>query len=120
MSRSLDKGAVAGDACFGGAGMRHVTLLVLLAAALVLAIAVGTASADPKTGSEGTVVCNGVTYNVISPGNRAVTGSDLNSTSEVLLITDKAPKFPQRLLTLCTAYPPPPDQPFQAYFFITP
>jgi hypothetical protein len=72
----------------------------------------------------GTLVCNGVTYTIVSP-NHAVTGSvvtanGLPSTSQILLITDKASDFPQRLLTLCTAFPPPPDEPFQAYFFITP
>ena len=77
------------------------------------------ASADPAVGSQGTVVCGDITYNLISP-DHAVTGSDLNGTSEVMLITDKAARFPQKLLTLCTAYPPPPDQPFTAYFFITP
>ena len=95
----------------------------LLLFSLVTAIAASagpTASADPVKGSQGTIVCNGTTYNVISPGNRAVTASDANSMSEVLLILDKDPTFPPRLLTLCTAYPPPPDEPFTAYFLITP
>ena len=78
------------------------------------------ASADPVKGSQGTIVCNGTTYNVVSPGNRALTASDANSTSQVLLILDRDPTFPTMLLTLCTAYPPPPDEPFSAYFLITP
>jgi len=87
----------------------------------VLLVAVpGSASADPVKGSQGTIVCNDTTYNVISPGNRALTASDVNSTSQVLLILDKDPTFPSKLLTLCTAYPPPPDEPFSAYFLITP
>jgi len=93
-----------------------IAALALLSILLVAA----PASADPVKGSQGTIVCDGRTYNVISPGNRALTASDANSTSQVLLILDKDPKFPSRLLTLCTAYPPPPDEPFSAYFLITP
>ena len=104
--------------------MRHATFLFFLTLATVLILAVGTASADPLSKPGGTLVCNGVTYTIVSP-NHAVTGSvvtanGLPSTSQILLITDKAPGFPQRLLTLCTAFPPPPDEPFQAYFLITP
>jgi hypothetical protein len=99
--------------------MHRLMILVSFLVALALTLGVGVAAADPPAGSTGTIVCNGVTYNVVSPGNRAVTGSDLNSTSQVLLITDKDPTFPQRLLTLCTAFPSD-EPPFQAYFFITP
>lgn len=89
-------------------------------ALLAILLIAAPASADPVKGSQGTIVCNGTTYNVISPGNRSLTASDANSTSQVLLILDKDPKFPPALLTLCTAYPPPPDEPFSAYFLITP
>src|SRR4051794_20681101 len=96
---------------------RRLAPWVALLAILLLA---APASADPVKGSRGTIVCNGTTYNVISPGNRALTASDANSTSQVLLILDKDPTFPTKLLTLCTAFPPPPDEPFSAYFLITP
>jgi hypothetical protein len=93
--------------------------LVLISCLLIA----GPASADPvntpKT-SQGTIVCGDTTYNVVSAGNRTLTGSDVNSTREVLLILDKDPKFSVDMLTLCTAYPPPPDEPFSTYFFITP
>jgi hypothetical protein len=46
--------------------------------------------------------------------------SNANSTSQVLLILDKDPTFPSSPLTLCTADPPLPDEPFSAYFLITP
>lgn len=50
-----------------------------------------------------------------------VTGNGSNSASVSILIVDKAgTQFPQNLLTLCTAHPPPPDQPLQASFLITP
>ena len=50
-----------------------------------------------------------------------VTANGSNSASVSILIVDKAgTQVPQNLLTLCTAYPPPPDQPFQASFLITP
>jgi hypothetical protein len=88
-------------------------------ALLAIVLAAAPASADPVEGSHGTIVCNGTTYNVISP-NHAVTGSDANSTSQLLLILDKDPTFSTDRLTLCTAYPPPPDEPFSADVLITP
>jgi len=101
------------------------------AALLGLAVAASLAApaqADPVNGhiiSSGTIVCDGVTYQVVSAGNRSVTGSAVTadgqtSTSQLMLITDKDPAFPARLLTTCTAYPPPPDEPFTTTFFITP
>lgn len=99
-----------------------MTLGRAFAACALLAVLLQTApaSADPVKGNQGTIVCSGTTYNVVSRGNRTLTASDTNSTSQVLLILDKDPKFPPELLTLCTAYPPPPDEPFLAYFLITP
>jgi hypothetical protein len=110
----------------GGGATRHALALSLSVLVLLLGV-VGAASADPINNprvSFGTIVCGTTTYQVVSPP-RAVTGSvitanDVNSNSQVMLIQDKAAAFPQNLLTLCTAFPPPPDQPFQAYFFITP
>jgi hypothetical protein len=102
------------------ASARSLAVFITITVAATLVLLAAPANADPARGSQGTIVCGGTTYNVISPGNRSVTASDTNSKSEVLLILDKDPTFPTNLLTLCTAYPPPPDQPFQAYFFITP
>jgi len=98
---------------------RGLAGLVLLSILLVAAPASADPVNTPKT-SHGTIGCGDTTYNVVSAGNRTLTGSDVNSTSEVLLILDKDPKFSTDMLTLCTAYPPPPDEPFSAYFFITP
>ena len=104
--------------------------LVGFGSALVLLFAglVGSASADPVNSpniSFGTIACGGVTYTLVAPLHGpealAVTANGSNSTSVSLVIVDKAgANFPQNLLTLCTAFPPPPDEPFQAYFLITP
>ena len=110
-----------------GRSARRALLLTLSVVALLLAGAVGTASADPINNprvSFGTIVCGSTTYQVVSPAvavtGSVITANEVDSTSQVMLIRDKAAAFPQKLLTLCTAYPPPPDQPVQAYFFITP
>jgi hypothetical protein len=105
--------------------MRRTALLI---AAVAGAAAIASpAQADPVTGrsSFGTIVCDGVTYVVVSAGTHTLTASALTadgqtSTSQFLLVTDKDPSFPTRLLTTCTAVPPPPDDPFTATFFITP
>ncbi|MEA2282485.1 MAG: hypothetical protein QOK21_3092 [Solirubrobacteraceae bacterium] len=107
--------------------MRHVTLLWFLVVALVLAMAVGTASADPVKSPRvdfGTIVCGDVTYTLVSPFgapvSQALTANGANSTSTALLVVDKAgTRFPQNLLTLCTAFPPG-EPSFQTYFLITP
>src|SRR5438034_10188443 len=96
---------------FGRALATGVALLAILLPA-------APASADPVKGSQATIVCNRTTYNVISPGNRALTASDAISTSQVLLILDNDPTFPTDLLTLCTAHPPPPDEPSSAHYLI--
>jgi hypothetical protein len=100
-----------------------LSALVLLSTELV-----GSAAADPVNSpriSFGTVVCGDVTYTVVSPNQAPVgqmlTANGSNSTQVQIMIVDKAGSgFPQKLLTLCTAYPPPPDQPFQMYALITP
>jgi hypothetical protein len=105
----------------------HKTLLLFAATATAVSL-VAPAHADPVNGhitSSGTIVCDGVTYQVVSAGNRSVTASAVTadgqtSTRQFLLITDKDPTFPSRLLTTCTAVPPPPDEPFTATFFVTP
>ena len=102
--------------------MARKKLTVLVATVLVAVMMVastGVASADPVNApgaNYGTVVCGDTTYEVVSVGNRTLTASDVNSNSQVLLILDKVHRF----LTECTAYPPPPDEPFTVYFLITP
>ena len=49
-----------------------------------------------------------------------VTANGSPSTRQLVFITAKPADVPLSLLTLCTAFPPPPDEPFQAYFLITP
>jgi hypothetical protein len=102
------------------ANTSRLAATIALTMLISLVATASAASADPIKGSQGTIVCGSTTYNVISPGQRSLTASDVNSTSEVLLILDKASSFPNQLLTLCTVYPPPPDQPFTGYFLITP
>jgi len=107
--------------------MRRVVLLFSFCVTAFLTVATGVASADPVPSphvSFGTLVCGDITYQVVSPDNAPVgqmlTANGSNSTSVNIMILDKAASFPQSMLTLCTAYPPPPDQPFQDYFLITP
>jgi hypothetical protein len=108
--------------------MRRLFALSTSVLALVLASGVQAASADPVKSPHvdyGTIVCGDVTYTLVSPlgapVSQALTANGGNSTSVGILIVDKAgTRFPQNLLTLCTAFPPPPDEPFQAYFLITP
>jgi hypothetical protein len=107
--------------------MRRVALLFSFCLTALLTVATGMASADPVPSprvSLGTLVCGDVTYQVVSPDNAPVgqmlTANGSNSTSVNIMILDKAASFPQSMLTLCTVYPPPPDQPFQDYFLITP
>jgi hypothetical protein len=100
----------------------------LLSLVLLLVGLVGSASADPVNSpriDHGTIVCGDVTYTVVlplgAPVGQAVTANGSDSSTVEILIVDKAgSKFPQNRLTLCMAFPPPPDQPFQAYFLITP
>ena len=106
--------------------MRRVRLLALV---LVLSLAVGVeaASGDPVNSprvDHGTIVCGDVTYTLVSPfgapASQALTANGSNSTSVAILILDKAgTRFPQNLLTLCTAFPPG-EPPFQSFFLITP
>jgi hypothetical protein len=108
--------------------MRLALTLALSSLVLLLVGLVGSASADPVKSPRvdyGTIVCGGTTYTLVSPFgapvSQAVTANGSDSTTVALLIVHKAgTQFPQRLLTLCTAFPPPPDEPFQAYFLITP
>jgi hypothetical protein len=107
--------------------MRRVLALTVSVIALFLTAGVGAASADPVNSPRvdfGTIVCGGVTYTLVSPFgapvSQALTANGANSTSTALLVVDKAgTRFPQNLLTLCTAFPPG-EPPFQTYFLITP
>lgn len=106
--------------------MRQAGFLFVLILASVLALAVGPAAADPLKGSYATIVCGTDTYVVVSnPNGREPTASVVSmngvpSTRQAILILDKAPNLPQELLTQCTAFPPPPDEPFTVYFLLTP
>ncbi len=111
-----------------GDGMRLALTSFLSSLVLMLFGLVGSASADPVNSPRvdfGTIVCGGTSYILVSPFgapvSHALTANGSDSTTVAILIVDKAgTRFPQNLLTLCTAYPPPPDQPFQAYFLISP
>lgn len=90
------------------------------AVALVGGTALATASpalADPVNAPSYTLDCGGTIYHVVSPGH-SVTGSDLNSTSQLNLVVGKG--VPQRLQTFCTATEDATGQTFSAYFLITP
>ena len=107
--------------------MRRVLGLSVSVIVLCLTAGAGAATADPVKSPRvdfGTIVCGDVTYTLVSPFGapvgQAVTANGANSTSTALLVIDKAgTRFPQNLLTLCTAFPPN-EPPFQAYFLITP
>jgi len=108
--------------------MRLAVRSLIVAFMLALVGMVGNASADPVNSpnvSFGMFVCGDVTYTVVSPNHAPVgqvlTANGSNSTTVGVMVVDKAGSaFPQNLLTLCTAYPPPPDEPFQFYALITP
>jgi hypothetical protein len=105
--------------------MRLALTVSLSAVALLFVGLVGTAAADPVNSprvSYGTLVCGDVTYTVVSPNGAPVgqmlTANGSNSTSVNIMIVDKAGSaFPQNLLTQCTVTG---DEPFTAYFLITP
>jgi hypothetical protein len=84
---------------------RKLTVLMVAALMAVMMIAsVGVASADPVNAPKagyGTLVCGNTTHNVVSAGNRTLIASDTDSNSQVLIILDKAPAFPQNQLTEC-------------------
>jgi len=108
------------------AAVRQAILLFVLSVAGALAVAAGSASADPLNGQYATIVCGADTYVVVSnPNGREPTASVVSingvpSTRQAILILDKTTNVPQKLLTQCTAFPPPPDEPFTVYFLLTP
>ena len=107
--------------------MQRVLALLALVVVLSMAAGVEVASGDPVKSprvDHGTLVCGDVTYTIVSPFGAPVgqvlTANGSNSTRVEIIIVDKAgSRFPQNLLTLCTAFPPD-EPPFQAYFLITP
>jgi hypothetical protein len=107
--------------------MRRAALLLFSCLTVLLTVATGWLPrilCQTRTSVFGTLACGGTTYQVVSANNAPVgqvlTANGSNSTSANIMIKDKAASFPQNMLTLCTAYPPPPNQPFQAFFLITP
>ena len=130
LQRSVDTSAIAGNVSIFRIGLkvaavRHSIALFVLILAGALALA-GSASADPLNGQYATIVCGSDTYVVVSnPNGREPTASVVSingvpSTRQAILILDKTTSVPQTLLTQCTAFPPPPDEPFTVYFLLTP
>lgn len=94
---------------------RAVATFSLLPIFLVTLLA-GTAAADPLNKPAYTLQCGSNTYRVVSP-DHAVTGSDVNSTSQLINV---AGNVPQRLLVSCTATPVGGGGSFTGLFLITP
>ena len=95
--------------------MRQMTA-TLVCLVVVLVAAVSTAAADPLSKPAYTLQCGNKTYSVVSP-DRAVTGSDVNGTSQLIAV---AGNVPTRLLTFCTATPVGGGESFSGLFLITP
>jgi hypothetical protein len=105
--------------------MRYALVVPILAFTLLLVTA-GTASADPINGPRssgiGTLVCDDVTYTIVSPPGptpvgQMVTANGSDSTSVQIMILDKASSFPQDMLTQCMFTDP---EVFTVYLLITP
>jgi len=88
---------------------------VTLAGGATLAMA-GPASADPLNAPAYVLNCGGTIYHVVSP-DHAATGSDVNSTSQLVGVIGHVP---QRLTVFCTATRVDNGDTFSAYFLITP
>jgi hypothetical protein len=88
----------------------------LLSLVVLFVVAVSSAAADPLSKPAYTLQCGNKTYSVVSP-DRAVTGSDVNSTSELIAVVGNVPT---RLLTFCTATPVGGGESFSGLFLITP
>jgi hypothetical protein len=94
--------------------MRQVALT--LVSLVVLFLAVSTAAADPLSKPAYTLQCGNNTYSVVSP-DHAVTGSDVNSTSQLIAVIGNVPTT---LLTFCTATEAGGGEVFSGLFLITP
>jgi hypothetical protein len=89
---------------------------VTLVGGATLAMA-GPASADPLNKPAYVLNCGGTIYYVVSP-DHAATGSDVNSTSQLIVVNGNVP---QRLTAFCTATSVNnPGDTFSGYFLITP
>ena len=88
---------------------------VTLAGGATLAMA-SPAWADPAHKPAYTLDCGGRIYHVVSP-DHAVTGSDVNSTSQLINVIGKVP---QRLTVFCTATEDATGETFSGVFLITP
>jgi hypothetical protein len=95
--------------------MRHAAVAVLVLALLLIA-AVSTAAADPLSKPAYTIQCGSNTYSVVS-ADHAVTGSDVNSTSQLIAVVGNVPTT---LLTFCTASEAGGGEVFSGLFLITP
>jgi hypothetical protein len=96
--------------------MRRVAATFSLVLILLMTVLVGAAAADPLNKPTYTLQCGSTTYTVVSP-DVAVTGSDVNSTSQLIVAIGNVP---ERLLTFCTATPVGGGESFEALFLITP
>jgi hypothetical protein len=88
---------------------------VTLAGGATLAMA-SPAWADPANKPAYTLDCGGTIYHVVSP-DHAATGSDVNSTSQLIAVIGKVP---QRLTVFCTATADATGETFSGFFLITP
>lgn len=88
---------------------------VTLAGGVTLAMA-SPALADPVKAPAYTLDCGGTIYHVVSP-DHAATGSDVNSTSQLVGVIGRVP---QRLTVFCTATADATGDTFSAFFLITP
>jgi hypothetical protein len=95
--------------------MRQATVAIL-ALAVLLVTCVNTAAADPLSKPAYTIQCGSNTYNVVSPDN-AVTGSDVNGTSQLIAVVGNVPTT---LLRFCTASEAGGGEVFSGLFLITP
>ena len=92
------------------------TVATVLSLVVLLMAAVSTAAADPLSKPAYTLQCGSNSYSVVSP-DHAVTGSDVNSTSQFIAVVGKVPT---RLLTFCTASEAGGGEVFSGLFLITP
>jgi hypothetical protein len=96
--------------------MRRAVATFSLVPIFLVTLLAGTAAADPLNMPAYTVQCGSNTYSVVSP-DRAATGSDVNSTSQLIIASGNVP---EQLLVSCTATPVGGGDSFTAMFLITP
>ena len=91
-------------------------ILAILVPVFLMTLLGGAAAADPLNKPTYTLQCGSTTYTVVSPDS-AATGSDVNSTSQLIVAIGNVP---EELLTFCTATPVGGGESFEALFLITP